>query len=311
MICIGKKIRLIKQVVIIFLLLPVNSSIFSETITKRIGRNFFTLDTDTSKLIIENYQNLPVKESNNRGPQRSINDELLAILESNKVSNNYEYIIFNCQNGNILTTHYFNNENRINGNIRDYYFTSKKIYTVVDERIIIRSLDGEIIMNKTINDPEFNMHTLKYFIIDEQNEVAICEFNYKGDKQRICIYSLTDKFDFKEYFGKLLFKNSKETNKLYYSDTNDIFCVDYKEDFNTTKIKVQKRIGEKIIELVEFGNTYIMVTKKNYFESFATNIILGNESFRNYYYLCCLDNEKIKIQEKIYKDEEEPEIFWK
>ena len=35
------------------------------------------------------------------------------------------------------------------------------------------------------------------------------------------------------------------------------------------------------------------------------------ESFRNYYYLCCLDNEKIKIQEKIYKDEEEPEIFWK
>lgn len=54
-----------------------------------------------------------------------------------------------------------------------------------------------------------------------------------------------------------------------------------------------------------------MVTKKNYFESFATNIILGNESFRNYYYLCCLDNEKIKIQEKIYKDEEEPEIFWK
>ena len=306
-----KKFGIKKQLFILFIILEVNSFMFSEIITKRIGRNFFSLDMDTLKIDITNYHNLKTNDENNYGSQRTINDKLLATLKTNKKSKASEYIIFDCQTGNIIETYSFYNSKPINGNIREYFFTNNSIYTVIDERIIKRTLDGDIIMNKIIDDSEFNQHTLVYFLIDEQNEVAICEFNCKGNKQRVCIYSLNDKFRFKEYYGKLLLKMTKETNKLYYSDSNTIYCIDYKENFNTTKIKVKKPLSENIIELVEFENEYIMITKKNYFESFTTNIVFGNESFHNYYYLCCLDNDKLKIQKKVYEDDEEPRIFWK
>ena len=102
---------------------------------------------------------------------------------------------------------------------------------------------------------------------------------------------------------------TRETNKLYYSDSKTIYCVDYNKNFDTTKIKAEKKIGEQIFELVQFDNSFIMVTKKNYFESFTTNIIFGAEAFRNYYYLCSLEDDKLIIQEKVFTNEI-GETFW-
>ena len=99
-----KKFGIKKLFIGIFIILVVNSFMFSEKITKRIGIYFFSLDTDSKKVDVSLSHNVIYRGN-------AINDEVIAAVIRNEKTYDYEYIIYNCKTGIVIDRYLLNKEN--------------------------------------------------------------------------------------------------------------------------------------------------------------------------------------------------------
>lgn len=280
--------------------------LFSDSITRKVGTNLYTLDTTTNDFVITPISGLQNDDERYFGltVSLSIDDETAACLQQDKKTYDYRYIIWDYKSGKILHSYNFD-KSMISSSMTSVFYTVNAFYTLENETgrcektLNKIALDGTLLFSKYIG----NLDSLRNVLVDEKNDVAVFELSTGQDAKKICVYSLDDSFEMKEYYGKLLYKMTRESHKLYYSDEDTIYCVDYADGFSTAEIQAEKKWREEIVELVSIGDRYIMVTKKNYFEFFA-NFIFEHETFHNYYYSCTLEEDTLKVDELLYVDKQ-------
>lgn len=292
------------------LLLGICSMLVSQDFMK-VGLEYFSVIPSSGEIKIN-----PANFLDTKGYyilQNNINNYVGGYLLQDSFKFDYKVCIYNHFLGKI-EKEYAIEKGLIENHIEIVYFTENFFYTLETENdevfLFKRKHNGEICTKQKlrINYGEF-FRPMRFgeMIVDEDDGVVLLSQylsteDVKHVERIVAIYSLESEKIIFEDLGKFLFTISNDRHELYYSKGQKVNCINYSNGLTKRTIQTfLKGKKEKIVELVESHDDYILVTDKERFDLFFSEIVFGYPASDNYYYHCTMKDGELVKEKAIYK----------